>query len=57
MVQFLQLPPPPPPPGQPTGRPCGPGVGNFASSLVLGVGGDSLGAQGAAYYYTYLTHP
>ena len=45
MVQFLQL---PSPPGQPRDKvwPCGPRVGNFASSLVLGVGGgDNLDAQ------------
>ena len=48
MVQFLQL-PSPLPPGNPRDkvRPCVPEVGNFANSLVPGVGGgDNLGAQG-----------
>ena len=48
MVQFLLL---TPPPGNPRDKvsPCGRGVGNFASSLVLGVGGavaDTGGGSG-----------
>ena len=38
MVQFLLLPSPPGNPGDKVG-PSGPGVGNFSSGLVPGVGG------------------